>query len=130
MEAIAQALAHVTPFRKYSGGGGAAMFAKALAAAVEDVDDCPDSDTRYSAQLFGLICASANIESADLTIVHVFMGIAYEDSVPDFTKGLTRGSKDERAAEQETAVHMVARSLQSQRPRASSTRKVCCGRRR
>ena len=46
-------------FRKYSGGGGAATFAKALAAAVKTFDDCPDSDTRHLAQLFGLICASA-----------------------------------------------------------------------
>ena len=40
------------PFDKFSGGGGAAGLAKALAAHVT-VDDCPDQDTRYSAMLFG-----------------------------------------------------------------------------
>ena len=57
------------PFRKWSGGGGVDNVAKTLAAGVTDVDDCPDSDTRYSAQLFGILVGSAKLEPADMTIV-------------------------------------------------------------
>ena len=47
------------PFRKYSGGGGCDGLGKALAESLTE-DDCPDSDSRYSAILFGKIVGSSN----------------------------------------------------------------------
>ena len=85
------------PFRKYSGGGGCDGLAKALAESLTE-DDCPDSDSRYSAILFGKIVGSSSLEAADRSMVRIFMEVAYEDHVTAYTKGLSvaKTVKDEK----------------------------------
>ena len=90
------------PFRRFTGGGGAEGVAKALALSVKDVDDCPDDDTRYSAQLFGMIVGAAKIEATDRTMIQIFMEVAYEDNVSDFNKGLQRSKQETHDATRRT----------------------------
>ena len=92
------------PFDKFSGGGGAAGLAKALAAHVT-VEDCPDQDTRYSAMLFGQLVGSSALEPPDRTMVKIFMEIAYEDNVTAFNRGLVVAKESVRAAEPKAGTH-------------------------
>ena len=73
-----------------------------LAASVEHVNDCPDSDTRYSAILFGRIAGSAEISTRDLTLIQMFMDVAYENNVTEFNKGLAHAKATARAHAMET----------------------------
>ena len=94
------------PFKSFSGGGGLEGLAKAIAADVDGVDDCPDGEDRQAAILFGLIVAGAKaLTPKDIIMIKVFMELAYEDFTTSFKTGMSLGKESSRAAEPAVGAH-------------------------
>jgi hypothetical protein len=94
------------PFKKFSGGGGVEGLAKALAADVDGVEDCPDGEERQAAMMFGLIVAGAKcLNPKDIVMIRVFMELAYEDYTTSFKTGMSLGKESTRAEEPVGGAH-------------------------
>ena len=94
------------PFKKFSGGGGVEGLAKALAADVDGVEDCPDGEERQAAMMFGLVVAGAKcLNPKDIVMIRVFMELAYEDYTTSFKTGMSLGKESTRAEEPVGGAH-------------------------
>ena len=94
------------PFKKFSGGGGTEGLAKALAADVDGVEDCPDGEERSAAMMFGLIVAGSKcLNPKDIVMIRVFMELVYEDYVTSFKTGMSLGKESSRADETSGGSH-------------------------